>query len=718
MGFVTPMLAVIGVVLMAIPIIIHWLNRRRYKVVEWAAMRYLLAAIRQNRRRLRFESWLLLVLRCLVLGLLAAAMARPLGCSSQSVVLAGADRAGLHVIILDDSLSMSYEAKRPGAITQLDRAKQLARQQIDTLEGSQQRIAIISASKPARIIMQGSFDLEAARSAISDANQTYQGNDVAGALTLADEIIRSAGDVPNRVVWLYTDRTAASLHQSDTEQLTKAARSLAERAMVSVVDLSVNQPSNRAIVSTGSTDQLVRIGFGTDLRAGIVAFGQNDPSTISFFVDDKSIGSPITTSPSADETTVLLPQIGLDKPGPTLITARFTQRDHLPIDDELSTVLDVAGHLKLLIVEGRSGNGPLDGSGSFLKLALAPPDESTNKSNYIAPEVISDADLPGKPISDYRAIVLAGVGVMSEETARQLHRYVEEGGALIIFMGEPVSGHNYNQTLGRAKLLPGELVTRVNLPSTETGATFDFDSRAPHPVLSAFKNYQRSGLDSAQIFSYWRMTIDPSKSIERVLDFKKLPDQTESDPAITLERIGLGRVIVVATSADAEWSTLVARPAYVTLVHELVGGAIGSESGWMNRQVGQRIEIPSSLALTIQPALKSPANKLLPLTRSETGAWQSDPIELPGIYSVEVGDQRWPVVVNVSSNESDVRLIDRDGFRQSLGDIELNWQDESRAVGSGTSKSIADYAWPVMLLVLPMMLAETILARWFGRNRR
>ncbi|HQY88626.1 MAG TPA: hypothetical protein PK402_08200, partial [Tepidisphaeraceae bacterium] len=566
---------------------------------------------------------------------------------------------------------------------------------------------------------QSSFDLDAARSAISQTKQTFKGNDFAGAFTLAEEIVRDAGDIPNRNVWLYTDRTAASLKQGDAETLAQSAKTLFDHASISVIDLAVAQPGNRAIVSTGATDQLVRIGFGTDLRAGLQAFGQNDPSTISFLVNGKQIGSPITSNPSTEETPALLPQIGLDKPGPALITARFSEHDRMPIDDELSTVLDVAGHLKLLIVEGRSGNGPLAGSGAFLKLALAPPDDSVaNESNYIAPEVISDADLPGKPLADYRAIVLAGAGVMSADTARQLHNYVEQGGALIIFMGEAVSGHNYNQTLGAAKLLPGELVTRVNLPSSDTGATFDFDSRSPHPVLGAFKNYQRSGLESAQVFSYWRMMIDPSRSIESVLDFKKLPDQTESDHAITLERIGQGRVIVVATSADAEWSTLVARPAYVTLVHELVGGAIGSESGWMNRQVGQRIELPSSLALTSPPSLKSSDDKTLVLTQTESGTLQSDPIETPAVYTIESGDQRWPVAVSIAPGESDVRLIERDGFKQSLGDIELNWEDESPAVASVGSKTIVDYAWPVMLLVLPMMFAETILARWFGRNRR
>src|SRR5262245_52465605 len=58
----------------SVPIIIHLLNRRRFKIVTWAAMRFLLAAERKNTRRMRLEQILLLVMRCALVLLLALAM--------------------------------------------------------------------------------------------------------------------------------------------------------------------------------------------------------------------------------------------------------------------------------------------------------------------------------------------------------------------------------------------------------------------------------------------------------------------------------------------------------------------------------------------------------------------------------------------------------------------------------------------------------------------
>src|SRR3954463_3349870 len=86
----------------SIPIIIHLLNRRRFRIVEWAAMRFLLTAQRKNARRMRLEQLLLLIVRCLIVLLTiiamlsvtpwAEAMWRYINPSGGKGVLAGAAR--------------------------------------------------------------------------------------------------------------------------------------------------------------------------------------------------------------------------------------------------------------------------------------------------------------------------------------------------------------------------------------------------------------------------------------------------------------------------------------------------------------------------------------------------------------------------------------------------------------------------------------------------
>src|SRR5689334_8789421 len=76
MIFSTPLSALLALVGAAsVPVIIHLLNRRRYQIVPWAAMRFLLNAQRRTVRRLKLEQWILLAVRILIMLLIAAAMA-------------------------------------------------------------------------------------------------------------------------------------------------------------------------------------------------------------------------------------------------------------------------------------------------------------------------------------------------------------------------------------------------------------------------------------------------------------------------------------------------------------------------------------------------------------------------------------------------------------------------------------------------------------------
>src|SRR3954454_8572202 len=101
-GFVTWAFFWAGLGAVAIPIVIHILNRRRFKTVTWAAMDFLLRAMKKNRRRLRFEQWLLLATRCLVVFLLGMALARPLACENPTMALMGG-RSGVSVFVIDNS---------------------------------------------------------------------------------------------------------------------------------------------------------------------------------------------------------------------------------------------------------------------------------------------------------------------------------------------------------------------------------------------------------------------------------------------------------------------------------------------------------------------------------------------------------------------------------------------------------------------------------------
>ena len=91
----------------SVPIIIHLINRMRFKRLRWAAMEFLLKSQKRNRRRLIIEQLLLLALRCLLIGMVGLLVLRFVGFSFAMFQ----SKPGLHVVLLDDTLSMNDEWK-------------------------------------------------------------------------------------------------------------------------------------------------------------------------------------------------------------------------------------------------------------------------------------------------------------------------------------------------------------------------------------------------------------------------------------------------------------------------------------------------------------------------------------------------------------------------------------------------------------------------------
>src|SRR5213080_1232160 len=114
MSFLNPIM-LFGLTAVAVPIIIHLLNRRKFQKVVWAAMRFLKVSVEQNQKRMRIEDLILLALRCLLLALLALALARPALMSNSASYLGQSKVTG--VVILDNSYSMGV---RDGTMTRFD----------------------------------------------------------------------------------------------------------------------------------------------------------------------------------------------------------------------------------------------------------------------------------------------------------------------------------------------------------------------------------------------------------------------------------------------------------------------------------------------------------------------------------------------------------------------------------------------------------------------
>ena len=142
-------------------------------------------------------------------------------------------------------------------------------------------------------------------------------------------------------------------------------------------------------------------------------------------------------------------------------------------------------------------------------------------------------------------------------SADQLKQFVEAGGTLMVFMGEPVNSDNYNSILLPRGLLP------VRWPSHDGGG----DSRADFTSISnrtdrcihccTNSKARPTAAWNDRRFTPTGRSISRDGKAERVLDFQKTDKRV--DPAITVQNLGAGHVITCATALArldrAAWPT-------------------------------------------------------------------------------------------------------------------------------------------------------------------
>ncbi|MEX2315545.1 MAG: BatA domain-containing protein [Pirellulales bacterium] len=122
MSFLQPIL-LFGLPLIALPIIIHLINKWRHRSINWGAMMFLLDAKRMTRGMARLRFWLIMLMRMLAIAVLFIAVARPLTTGWLGMTIGA--QADTTIILLDRSTSMeqqdpqSRRSKRAAALAKI-----------------------------------------------------------------------------------------------------------------------------------------------------------------------------------------------------------------------------------------------------------------------------------------------------------------------------------------------------------------------------------------------------------------------------------------------------------------------------------------------------------------------------------------------------------------------------------------------------------------------
>ena len=715
-----------GLALVGVPILIHLLNRRRFVIVPFAAMRFLQDAFAQRRRRLRMESLLLLLLRCLIVVLAALAMALPFVPEDSPLAGLAGGRREL-VAVVDRSASMGRLAA-PG-LTLDDRTLGTLRRRIGQLSdergdavtliflgGGPELPAPIGATPSMALATlekqlpppRGVADLVAAARLIKDRVRPQR----PGRL---DVLVFS--DL-QRLSWTDAGGAVGPLLASAFEQgggslrVIDAAAGLPEASNTGVLELASAQPLLPAKEPLAFT-AVVR-NWSDAARAGVEC---------RFFLDDvQRAVQRVDLAPQGTATAEL--RLRIDTPGPHHLGVAL-ERDELPFDDSRTLAFEVREHIAVLLVDGAPGGAEaLSGATGYLALALDP----EGQTRRFEPTVwdAGRLDEGSSQLGGFDAIVLANVGGLSAAAAAALAGAVQGGTPLLVFAGDLTEPAFYNERLPQLGLtLPAQIGAMSGDPSGHGGedyVTLALPDATPGP-LSLFSDPRLAVLLQVPVFA-WR-PLEPREGSRVLATFADAAGTTT--PALVEGRVGRGRVLLVGTAADASWSLLPRNPAlWVPMVHELLSSLLAADPAETNLPVGQSPALVVA-GLPLSAQLTWPSKAVTTVERPDiqpAGAGRSRlelsglPLEEAGAYLLEVntaqGSQRIALAAVPDAREGDLRRIGENELAQALSGVE--WQlggeelDEEQAPQPGDGSLAQALLWALFAAAV----LESALARWMG----
>lgn len=702
----------------AAPILIHLWSRRRYRQMSWAAMEYLLSALRQSRRRLRFEQWLLLLIRTLIVVLVVLAVAEPYLQQGILAFTPGGTRTH-RVLVIDGSYSMAY---RPADKSRFEQAKAVARQIVhESPRGD--GFSLVLMSDPARaVVCTPALEPEEFLREIDGLALPQTTADLPRTLAVIDEALKSGRreqpGLEREEVYFLTDLGrvgwASKLDAAAAAAMEKLAQRLAREASLVVIDLGQPGAENQAITELRTVKPMATTAEATEIQAVVKNFGRQAQKArqVELVVDGRSVQRQQIDLAAGGTASVGF-SYRFESPGDHAVEVRL-QSDNLDIDNHRWLVLAVKPAIPVLAVDGRYSGEPFGGAAGYLRFALAPRDDDPSHA-MVRPDVVPESALLETDLARYDAVFLCDVAQFTTSEARAVTAYVRGGGGLIVFLGDRVAADRYNRQLGgKDRLLPaalGKVVGQVK-PGIDP-----LDYR--HPIVAPFRGRERAGLLTTPLDKYVTLTV-PADSTARVA-----LATASGDPLVVERPFGRGRVILVATSADTSWTAMPMWPSYVPVVQELLAYAIAGRAAQRGALVGQPLGATvSASTVGASGTIETPDGRTEPLRlRAEGDAtgWSFDDTMTGGIYTARFGQstgQGELYAVNVDTVESDLEKLSEEQLRaEVLPGVPLDYQTTWQAAADVSPSHLgrrAVLARALLYGVLVLLFVETFLAWRFG----
>ncbi len=659
-----------GLLAVAIPILVHLVQRERRRVVPFPSLMFLAKIPAETVRRRALRHWLLLGLRIAAIVALVLAFARPYVPGATVAAAGGRDV----VVLLDVSASLQYGDR-------WSRAADAARRAIRSLRPGDRGTLVLFDSE-VEVGPRATSDTSALLAALDRAAPSAAATRLGPALRAAAGLLEASSQARREVV-LISDLQRTAWHADDVR--------LPAGMTLTVVPVSDAAAPNAAV--TGVVFERQPAARGERVTAAVRVVNRSERPlegrTLTLEADGHEVGRTTVTVAAGAAATFPMPTFPLGT-APVRVVARLDP-DALPVDDVFHAVVSPADRLPVLVIEAAN---PLPDASLYLARALAVASRPAFEVSVVAVTRVTAAQIASAAV-----IVLNDSPPPAGAAGRALESRVRAGGGLLAVLGDRATWPD-----GSPDLLPGRLGAVVDRAGTR-GGTLGFVEYS-HPVFELFGQPRSGDLTAGRIFRY-RTLASPSAVLARFDD---------GGVALAERQMDDGRVLAWTSTFDTYWNDLALKPVFVPLVLQAVTHLGRVEPQPDAYPVGSLID-PSRVAGGADMArtfvVQSPSGARTPGDASRTGAGFK--LAEPGFYTfgAEGGrvEEALTVAVNVPADESDLTPLDPAVLAAAAG-------PRSGAPATGTvtlTDADAEHrqSWWWFLLVggVVLLAAETLVAQ-------
>lgn len=541
MTFLNPFV-LFGLAAAGIPILIHLLNKRKLRTIEFSTLAFLKELQKNKMRTIAIRQWLLLILRTLVIIFLVLAFSRPVLKGNFSTL--GSHAKTSLLIILDNTASMTLHDKQG---TYLDQAKEKAQQIISLMQEGDDAAILRLSDVPSATMQTLSHDKQKLQSLINETALSVVHRTIDDALRTASTLLQQSKNF-NKEVYILTDGQLTTLRSSEPTKMSH------ERLFEPLVKffyftIGASPSENVGIERITIPPTLLQV---------------QKPVTVSAVV--KNYGTTrkehYLASMSVNGTTVMQKNISLNGGEQGTLNFTFTpsrpgfitgvielEDDEFEADNKRYFSVYIPEQISVTVVTQDQSQIP------YIATAL----EVTNTvSSFVSTKQIAPSQLSTTVLSGSDVLVLAGVKTIAPSQQELLHQFISRGGALIFFPSSDSQfvAYDYLHVIG---------LDKVQLSSSQPyGSHFD-KVDLEFPIFSGMFEPDIStkrSIESPDVFR--SLTFPLSKSARPIITL------SNNAPFVWLTEYGKGKVLGYAVPASTGWSNFPLKGIFVPLLNQSI----------------------------------------------------------------------------------------------------------------------------------------------------